>query len=1340
MATLLTSNVTNSASMVVSFLFCIVYLFAVFFLYFRALYWAIRQESNVLYIWFYIFSVVLWAFFAYVIAEAISLVSILAEPLAPGSQLPVKVNPILPVALFSIVVLMFVFACLLVFYYFSCAFYWQRLSDKEKLDLYKKQKKKKWLSNWFGGGGIDQDDYVSEGEDGEARYIYSCILEYEKAKEDYIDDVSLEREDPKKKKKKKKKAKPKTNPGGTRRFELLTVPGKVHVYPELRKIIFKADEAIFSNVFKLTIMMLNVNSLKSRGDNRMYMVEQLSDEALPDERDLFTTVPATCGRPEMTIRVLRFEFDTKGNRDDCMKNVKKYWSKAKKNMKVFHARDEESLRELRLRMIRKTKQRAQQHLLTHQDWKLLVSQVLRKDYKAGDIILPKGSWFNEIMQIGKGSVEIYLQTSTGFEQAAKGMTAGASLPGSPSHLPVGNDFDLQSLLFPVVNAEHKFEDLPTPVASHPTVQGVRPSYYTVRFEKRSLGLSFRNTKRQYLLSEFEGDGTPNVDTGNEWAGIGPKPDDNNIASIVRSVTAGSPAAKLGVEKGDELVKVGLYNVEQNQLSQKSIKNLIKNHSYPMQLTFRRPPRMKFATDAAGFITPDSAFVSTDVRDKMILEAEDDEDDEDEEQFAKVVLEPIAAPPKAPGADEDTSDEESSEEEEVDLLDFSSGVTKFDAFPSSPPQESFAMERLELAEEFAEKENNNPNSGADDTIEFLPSAPPKPAPIQTAPGMVSFEISRGRDSDEISLHEGEEGNTGNDGLISRGRKWLFGTPVEYNELKEREIRSRVKPLDDDDEEDAISILVDDSDETSESSDDEAEDLFRGIPTYEPVGEFLERDTLGIIPWILNQPVSVVQLNAKTDVTIFSIKIENLTKLFKKNGTLALAFFKYVAAVIGERADRDEELLCDQILRTPAPSRTESLQRLLDNKPIRTTEMTNFERRSIATEKARDGFEKDFDMQFDTVIFEEPCTVEIIGAVDVRVGKTWQADVGAAWKGVDTQSKYKFAEPKRGTLFVTHFYVCFRSDKRAMDLLKMKRRPVFYGKLHINDIFEMRRSGVEGEVLTILTDDYRFDCSFTNAKQAAIVEGWLWCFIQSGSVVERAPNSYTLPGDIFAATPEDEQCFDEVDGLKIEVSDPLNILYTQQRKLRTEFLILTQTLQQVFNKQDRYRMFHNGRSVVLKRGQNVVSASHHLGHKIRSDDPDYNRRTGTSRKAISLDGPSGLYLLGKGEVVVQREVKGRRIQFACYKEGMVFGVERFLTGAPSPFTIKVSSEAALLKFAPRERCMALLRSDLSLAARFYQYCALLQMQRLRGPILSRPEDDEDTKNVANTGKTSKDCVIL
>mmetsp|Transcript_19008 Transcript_19008/g.23140 ORF Transcript_19008/g.23140 Transcript_19008/m.23140 type:complete len:98 (-) Transcript_19008:635-928(-) len=88
---------------------------------------------------------------------------------------------------------------------------------------------------------------------------------------------------------------------------------------------------------------------------------------------------------------------------------------------------------------------------------------------------------------------------------------------------------------------------------------------------------------------------------------------------------------------------------------------------------------------------------------------------------------------------------------------------------------------------------------------------------------------------------------------------------------------------------------------------------------------------------------------------------------------------------------------------------------------------------------------------------------------------------------------------------------------------------------------------------------------------------------------------------------------------------------------------------------YKLFRGGSSVTLKMNQNVLTAVAYA--------------TSRTSKQYKNDDPRGLYLLGKGELVVQREVNGRRVQFASYNSLDLFGIERFLTDAPSPCTIKV-----------------------------------------------------------------------
>ena len=120
-----------------------------------------------------------------------------------------------------------------------------------------------------------------------------------------------------------------------------------------------------------------------------------------------------------------------------------------------------------------------------------------------------------------------------------------------------------------------------------------------------------------------------------------------------------------------------------------------------------------------------------------------------------------------------------------------------------------------------------------------------------------------------------------------------------------------------EEESVYQPVADEDAQSFSSDDESagdglERLFAGAATFENVGQIQKGDTIGLIPWIVNHNVSVVQLVAHSDVTIHSIEIEDVLAVLRKDPILAIGFFKYVASVIGERADRDEVELCKQLL--------------------------------------------------------------------------------------------------------------------------------------------------------------------------------------------------------------------------------------------------------------------------------------------------------------------------------------------------------------------------------------------------------------------------------------------
>lgn len=148
---------------------------------------------------------------------------------------------------------------------------------------------------------------------------------------------------------------------------------------------------------------------------------------------------------------------------------------------------------------------------------------------------------------------------------------------------------------------------------------------------------------------------------------------------------------------------------------------------------------------------------------------------------------------------------------------------------------------------------------------------------------------------------------------------------------------------------------------------------------------------------------------------------------------------------------------------------------------------------------------------------------------------------------------------------------------------------------------------------------------------------------------------------------------------------------------------------------------------------VDTSRNLGRS-----PSFGKKAGKSSKTFQTEDdattsdnnnlePNGLYLVGEGELVLQRELNGKRFQFFRYQRLDIVNIERFLTDTPSPCTVKVASKRAVLKFVPAETVMAILRSDPVLATRFYQYCAVVLMRRLRGPLLTRlaiefPEEDD------------------
>lgn len=1454
LTSLLTSNVTNPSEMLISFLTSTLYFFFVFTLWFRPLYWALRLESSTLFVWFYIFSILLVVYFVYSIGVALALVSIMAQPLAPGSQLPVKINPIFPVTLFAIVIVFFLFCAVLMIYYISTALKWQRMHDIEKFKLFKQQKKKKWLAPWFGG--TDDDLEGLDDEEGKPRHTYDVILSYEKRlpnkkgrrrkskghhdsdddDDDYNDGDGKEnsRANRKGMRGKSRSTPPKNKQGGgdgEPDGEVLTVPGKLEIYPAQRKVVFRASEAIFNSIFKLPVMLVNVQSLLKKEETWMYLVENLHEGIDSDDRDAFYDVAATCTTKAATVRMLKFDFESKDHRNECHKNIDKIWRIVTKKKKLFLAEDEKTATEERRKQTARSAERAAQHLLTHKDWKTLVGCVWRRSYRAGEVLLEKNQLFDEIMYVASGQVEVYLETS---ESASK------KLKEKETNMDE-DDFDLKSALFGQMILEEAaiaHKALSSSYARNEVLPNgrelgdvVEPRMYAATFYRKNMGFSYRKRRRDYNLDWFiNRPGAQQLPVANQKRFF-----PNNLAAVVEHVRSNSEAQRMGVRPRDEIVFVGGFDIEAtDDYSQRQITQIIKRNALPLEIRFRRPPPVSFTEDARGFVDPVPSFVPDTVRETLIeLNEEAEEinrraatkqyvvpgfDGAQEEQQSllqnaqpsAIELTTFATTPSSSAADTffdgnyDTSDDEGDDEGDDDEKGASKGYAAvatraFDGFgPQESPSQVSPYKPPPLPppvgganEDYVDVFSGlgSPGfGGAAGTAPFLPSGPPPPPP-HPMHAVSSLDLAENYASSLQQPTATAEANAGDDHriefdaaaavatdatgepmtirrleieheravrdrlppeqpslarrLVAHGSAILFGQPFEYDKVEASRIRKQIMPIGGEeggdggsDDGDEISIEIANSDDDSGSDDGSQigdEDFFTGMKSFEPVSVLELGDIAGIVPWILNQKLSVVRLRAKTDVVVHSISYADFARMFRKNKTLALAFFKYVASVIGERADRDEERLINQIEdelteRALNKSPPGSLTRLLDRKPINTTEKTEHTRREEAFLKARALFETELDMEYDSIIDSFPCVLKIIGDISVLVGRSWS--------GVDTRVDSAYNQPKPGTLYLTHYHICFCTHKQVTELAKFKRRPTLYGKVHLNDIFNLIE---DRNKIIVQTDDIRVELEFESDRTTVLVKDWIQAVLNTGQITERAPHSYTLPGDLYGLSSGTQ----DPDMPSSVSDDPLNIVYSQQQDLRKEFLIDTQTMQQVLTKSDRFKLFHNGRSVTLRKGQNVITASRECAsdkHFNKDQDPAYARRAKTTKKTLSIDGPNGLYLVGQGELVVQREISGRRVQFASYKAGTVFGVERFLTGAPSVFTVKVSSQTCLLKFAPRDRCMALMRADLSLASRFYQYCSLLQMQRLRGPIISRPQNETDEVLARKVKDGSKGCTIL
>ena len=231
----LSSPVTNPLDLIQFLVITLFLYFVMFGLYFRPLYWALRNDLKWPYFWFYLMSILLWLYQVLVISSALGTIALLIEPLAPGSPLPVKVSPIFPVTAFAVVVLGFVYSACKTFFFFSSAYKWHFTTAEETKNMLKEQHKSQWML--FSGRGGDDDN----GNSGSSSSGFPCIVMY-----DQIEQQLGKNE--------------KHGRGG----ETLTVAGTITVDTTNHVVNFRADEAIFDHRFCLRVWLGNVTTVRKK--------------------------------------------------------------------------------------------------------------------------------------------------------------------------------------------------------------------------------------------------------------------------------------------------------------------------------------------------------------------------------------------------------------------------------------------------------------------------------------------------------------------------------------------------------------------------------------------------------------------------------------------------------------------------------------------------------------------------------------------------------------------------------------------------------------------------------------------------------------------------------------------------------------------------------------------------------------------------------------------------------------------------------------------------------------------------------------------------------------------
>eukprot|EP00753_Platysulcus_tardus_P013643 PLAT3818.2.p1 GENE.PLAT3818.2~~PLAT3818.2.p1 ORF type:complete len:1047 (+),score=589.51 PLAT3818.2:24-3164(+) len=143
------SAVTDPSSILIAFGSLLGGYWLFFYMFFRMLYNAIRLRSECHFWLFQLFALVLIGLSAFNISSAIGNIMLVVEPLAPGSAVPVRLNPTLPVIAGGATTFLWLILLFWTFFLVRKSCYWRGLLPEKLLEMVREERKPSALSAWI---------------------------------------------------------------------------------------------------------------------------------------------------------------------------------------------------------------------------------------------------------------------------------------------------------------------------------------------------------------------------------------------------------------------------------------------------------------------------------------------------------------------------------------------------------------------------------------------------------------------------------------------------------------------------------------------------------------------------------------------------------------------------------------------------------------------------------------------------------------------------------------------------------------------------------------------------------------------------------------------------------------------------------------------------------------------------------------------------------------------------------------------------------------------------------------------------------------------------------------